>query len=290
MSYQLELEHQRVSLEMSNPFSQIGQYAHTRLSNFMRQATTDAMTVISGLTSNQSGRDTGSIPAGAIQQISTTYSFSDIARVQVFVPSTLKPKVTVDAYAAAVLKQLTIAQDIIDFAGQEIIDTVRKYISLPGRLGDLNAPDSGEVTLDILGRIEKLRSEFETLTTATGTQTQRPYSEAFRRNLDYVKAMKDTRDIEQMLNQMLNKLPAYKKQMEEANKVTKELMVLIEKKPEEYALGNVAGARLGNLALAFAQEAEYVGASIQTARVLIKSMADTHVIIAKATERFNKKI
>lgn len=290
MSYQLELEHKRVSLEMSNPFSQIGQYAHTRLSNFMRQATTDAMTVISGLTSSQSGRDTGSIPAGAIQQLSTNYSFSDIARVQVFVPSTLKPKVTVDAYAAAVLKQLTIAQDIIDFAGQEIIDTVRKYISLPGRLGDLNAPDSGEVTLDILGRIEKLRSEFETLTTATGTQSQRPYSEAFRRNLDYVKAMKDTRDIEQMLGQMLNKLPAYKKQMEEANKVTKELMVLIEKKPEEYALGNVAGARLSNLALAFAQEAEYVGASIQTARVLIKAMADTHVIIAKATERFDKKI
>lgn len=207
-----------------------------------------------------------------------------------FVPSVLKPKVTVDVYAAALLKQMQIAKDIIDFGGQELIDTVRKYISLPGRLGDLSAPESGEVTLGIMGRIEALRSEFEKLTIATGSQTQRPYSEAYRRNLDYVKAMQDSKQIEQILNEMLNKLPAYKKLMEEASDVTKELMSLIEKKPDEYALGNVAGARLSNLAMAFAQEAEYVGASIHAARVQIKAMTDTHAVIQNATQRFYKKI
>lgn len=73
MSDQLKIEHERVSLEMSNPFTQIGRYAHTRLNNFMRQANTDAMSIISGLTSSQSGRDTGSIPAGAVQQVATPY-------------------------------------------------------------------------------------------------------------------------------------------------------------------------------------------------------------------------
>lgn len=285
MSNQLLLEHQRVSMEMSNPFTQIGKYAHTRLSNFMRQATTDAVHLISGLTTNQAGRDTGSVPAGSVQQIASTYTYSDVARINVFVPSVLKPKVTVDTYAAALLKQMLIAKDIVDFAGQEIIDTVRKYISLPGRLADLSASESGEVTLEIMGRIEAMRKEFEQLITASGTQSQRPYSEAYRRNLDYVKAMKDTKEIEQILSGIINKLPAYKKTMEEASNVTKELMSLVDKKPNDYALGNVAATRLSNLALAFAQEAEYVGASVQAARVLIKAMADTNVVIVNATER-----
>lgn len=290
MSNQLKLEHQRVSLEMSNPFTQIGAYAQKRLSGFMRQSTTDAMTAISGLTSSQASRETGSIPAGSVQNLSKTYTYSDVARIEVFVPSTLKPKVTLDSYAALVKKQIDIASDIIDIAGQEVVDTLNKYISLPGRLGDLTTTDREDVaTNDIIKRIESLKGEFEKVTVANGTQTQRPYSEVFRRNLDYVKAMQDTREIEQKLTQIINKLPAFKKVMEEAAEASNKLMTLIETKPEQYSLGNVAGNRLSNLAFAFAHEAEYVGAAISNARVLIKAMADNYVIIEKATERFAKK-
>lgn len=289
MSNQLKLEHQRVSLEMSNPFTQIGAYAHKRLSGFMRQTTADAVSIVSGLTSSQAARSTGSIPAGSVQNISTAYTYSDVARVEIFVPSTLKPKVMLLDYAMNVLKQIEIAYDIVDFAGQEIVDTLDKYISLPGRLGDLTIGDSEDtVTKEIMGRIEALKVEFEKQTTATGAQTQRPYSEAFRRNLDYVKTMQDTRVIEQKLNEIINKLPAYKNVMDKAAALANKLMSLVESKPQQYALGNVAGTRLTNLAYAFAQEAEYVGATINNARVLIKAMADNHVIIEKATERFKK--
>lgn len=287
MSDQLKLEHQRVSLEMSNPFTQIGAYAQKRLSGFMRQTTAEAVSIVSGLTSSQAAKATGTIPAGAVQNQAKNYTYSDVARIEVFVPSTLKQKVTLDSYAAVVLKQIEIASEIVDYAGQEIVDTLNKYISLPNRLGDLTTTDNEDVaTADVMKRIAALKPEFEKMTNASGTQTQRPYSEVFRRNLDYVKAMQDTRTIEQKLNELINKLPAFKKIMEDAAQASNKLMSLVESKPEQYSLGNVAATRLSNLMFSFAQEAEYVGATITNCRVLIKAMADNHVIIEKATERF----
>jgi hypothetical protein len=285
----LEKEHQQVSIEMSNLFLEAGSFAKNRLSKFMRSSTDTAIQLVHAISRNQSGRDTGVITPGAVQQLTSKFSYSDIARVEVFVPSVLKPKVTMDVYGASLLKSIEIAYDIVDFGGQEVLDNVEKYISLPNRLGDITGDESvGDITSGLMHRLTNAQKEFAELTVSNGTQTQRPYSEAFRRNLDYVKAVEHCNEIEKKLNAIINKLPAYTKLMDKTSAATKRLASLIETKPDQYRLGNVAGARLSNLVFTLAKETEYVGAVIHFARTYIKSMADTHAVIVTATKRFTE--
>lgn len=287
MGNRIEQLHQEVSLEFRNPFAVVGNFALGKLSAYMRDTNKEAVNFITKITDDHLPTDFSLTDYR--NKFENTYGYSDVAKLHVFVPAVLKPNAYMLEYVEGMLAASQVALDIIEFGGSEILDTLNRFIGLPRQLRDLSGNENySEATSKILDRVEELRVRFEKITSATGTQTERPYGKAYRRNLDYFTVIEKTQRIQENLNIILKRLGNYKKLMNDVEKASKQLISLIESKPEEYALGNVAATRISNTMYAFAREAEFLGATIHNSRVVIKCVVDTSLALKQAQDRFAK--
>lgn len=285
MGTQIDRLHQQVSLEFRNPLAVVGEFAKSKLNEYMRNVNKETANTVSKITTDRLPLD---IPLNNTQSKPITdFSYSDIAKVHVFVPTSLKPNAHMLEYSEQLLIASEIAVSIIEFGGSEILDTLNRYIGLPRQLRDLtDSSEQSETTANILKRVELLRVEFEKITNASGVNAERPYGKAYRRNQDFIATLDNSRKIQNNLNVVLMRMNNYKKTMSDVEAASKKLLSLIESRPEEYALGNVAATRIVNTMHAFATEAEFVGATIQNSRVFLKCIVDTVSVLENVQSRF----
>lgn len=266
-----------VSIEMSNPFMEATNEVKRRMGAFvtkLKERQEKNRRIL------EADRDQNLVSNfnsdAAIKAFETKkVTYSDVSPITVFVPSILNKNASMLDYLKHIEASLDIALEIMSIGGQECLSVLNTYIGSPQKLQDI-IPVTRTDRKYTGNYLEQHRKEFGKLTNSNNVSSERPISAVYPRIKDYSRAIEITGSIANKRRLVIEKLPAFRDQViVEVNKASERLIHLINTKPDVYKLGNVAGDRLTAICYLFAEETEFVGATLYNSNVAIKAMVDT---------------
>lgn len=266
-----------VSIEMSNPFMEATNSVKRQMGAFItklkERQEKNRRILQSDSEQNMVSNFNSDATIKAFAEKKVTYS--DVSPITVFVPSILNKNASMLEYLKHIDVSLDIALEIMSIGGQECLSVINTYIGSPQKLQDI-VPTVRTDRKYTGNYLAQHRKDFAKLTNSNNVSSERALSMVYPRIKDYSQAINITGSIANKRRLVIEKLPAFRDQVVvEVNKASERLIHLINTKPDIYKLGNVAGDRLTALCYLFAEETEFVGATLYNSNVAIKAMVDT---------------
>lgn len=277
---ELDRAYETVSVEMSNSLPIIRDYtigAMNKLFSIIRKDSTDKITQIGDrLNATNIQNQFGPSMTTSLSNRETRYT--DLMAVTVYVPMVLKPKIQMLDYGKHLEQAVATTLEILSIGGEEVKQNMYSMIGNPNKLRDIIPPvrDVQSPQVQIEKWLVELKKDYSKLASATGTVTERPLKDCYKRAEDYVAVNAICYEMYKSRQKILAALPTFKERVKEVNQTADKLLQLINTNPE-YKMGTVAGQRISQLLYQFAMEIEYVGATCYAIDAYLIAVRDSNI-------------
>lgn len=277
---ELDRAYETVSVEMSNPLPIIRDYtigAMNKLFSIIRKDSTDKITQIGDrLNATNIQNQFGPSMTTSLSNRETRYT--DLMAVTVYVPMVLKPKVQMLDYGKHLEQAVAATLEILSIGGEEVKQNMYSMIGNPAKLRDIIPPtrDMQSPQVQVEKWLAELKKDYGKLASATGTVTERPLKDCYKRSEDYVAVNAICYEMYKSRQKILEALPTFKVRVKEVNQTADKLLQLINNNPD-YKMGTVAGQRISQLLYQFAMEIEYVGATCYAIDAYLIAVRDSNI-------------
>lgn len=283
---ELDKEYLNVSLEFRETFFKATEAAKLRLKSFFALATKNNKDYREALRDGLNNKVETKVDNQTIltEFNNKTFVYSDLSKVDIFVPSILKDNATMLQLAKYLADATDLCRGIMSHSGEECLSVINAYIGRPEQLAAVVAgttPAESAVTT-MMQHLTKLQADFAKIASTSGTRSERQFGKAYRNFGEYQETSKVIQTtLIPNYQAIRGSIPVFLDLVERVNKRGDDLLHLINTKPDQYVVGNLAAQRLTDLMLTFAKEVDTVASVINLCEVYFKAYADTNVKLKK---------
>lgn len=283
---ELDKEYLNVSLEFRETFFKATEAAKLRLKSFFALATKNNKDYREALRDGLNNKVETKVDNQTLltEFNNKTFVYSDLSKVDIFVPSILKDNATMLQLAKYLTDATDLCRGIMAHSGEECLSVINAYIGRPEQLAAVVAgstPAESAVTT-MMQHLTKLQVDFAKIANTGGTRSERQFGKAYRNFGEYQETSKVIQTtLIPNYQAIRGSIPVFLDLVERVNKRGDDLLHLINTKPDQYVVGNLAAQRLTDLMLTFAKEVDTVASVINLCEVYFKAFADTNVKLKK---------